>query len=94
MNGHEQAGTRPVVILAKALNMVITVPLTSNPISLRFPHTIKIDSSKTNGSDAASIALLFQIRSIDAKRLKYNIGNLENQTLKQVDTHLRKMLDL
>ncbi len=93
-NGHEQMGTRPAIVLAKSLNMVITIPLTSNPISMHFPYTVKINPSQTNGLNAKSIALLFQIRAIDQKRLKHNLGELENKTISQVDAHLRKMLNL
>ncbi len=93
-NGHEQTGMRPAVVLAKAPNMIVTVPLTSNPISMRFPYTVEIDPSKTNGLNTHSVALLFQIRAIDKKRLKYSIGELENKIVKQVDVTLRKMLAL
>ncbi len=93
-NGHEQTGMRPAVVLAKSLNMVITIPLTSNPISVRFPHTVEIGPSQTNGLNARSIALLFQIRAIDQKRLKHSIGELESKMIKQVDAHLRRMLNL
>ena len=49
-NGHEQAGMRPVIILAETeADISIIVPLTSNLQALRFPHTIEIKSSKRNG---------------------------------------------
>ena len=61
-NGYEQAGTRPVIILADTeSNITIIIPFTSNIQALRFPNTIEIAPSKENGLNGKSIALIFQI---------------------------------
>ncbi len=94
-NGHEQTGTRPVVVLAETeADIVIIVPCTSNLQALRFPHTIEVKPSPQNGLTAISIALIFQVRAIDKKRLKKKIGDLEEMTLKELDIIFAKMLRL
>lgn len=76
--GHEQAGTRPVVLLSgETVNVCIVVPLTSNQLASRFPHTILVEPSSSNGLDAKSVILAFQMRSIDTQRLIKKIGVLE-----------------
>lgn len=94
-DGREQAGTRPVVVLAETeVNIAIVVPFTSNLQALRFPHTIEVRPSRKNGLSSISVALLFQVRAIDKKRLKKRIGNLEESTLKKVDLILKKILKI
>ena len=94
-NGHEQAGTRPALILAETeANIAIVVPLTSNLQALRFLNTIEVKPSKLNGLSEISIALVFQVRAIDKKRLVHKIGELESSTLKEIDLALKKILKL
>ena len=93
--GHEQAGMRPAVILADTeANITIIIPLTSNLQALRFPHTLEVKPSKTNGLNSISVALLFQIRAIDKKRVIKKIGTLEPSILKRVDGILSTLLQL
>jgi mRNA interferase MazF len=81
-NGHEQSGTRPVIILAELdPNVTIIIPFTSNVQALRFLNTIEVIPSSKNGLADTSIALIFQIRAIDKKRLIKKIGNIEESTL-------------
>ncbi len=94
-DGHEQAGTRPVIALADTeANIAIVVPLTANVQALRFPHTIEVKPSGRNGLNAISIALVFQVRALDKKRLKKQIGTLEEPLMKELDSFLKKMLRL
>ena len=94
LDGHEQAGTRPAVVLAEVFGIAVIVPLTTNLAALRFEHTISIKSAKTNGLSAESVALIFQVRAIDKKRLSRKIGNLEESYVKKIDEQLRKLLKL
>lgn len=94
-NGHEQIGTRPAVVLSETeADIAIIIPLTSNIQSLRFPHTIEIKPSNKNGLSVVSVALTFQIRAIDKKRLKKKIGEVEDKTMNEIDISLRKILIL
>ena len=94
-NGREQEGTRSVIVFADTeVNIAIIVPLTSNIQALRFPNTIEVKPSKINGLTALSIALVFQVRAIDKKRLKNKIGVLEPLILKEADTLLKRILNL
>src|SRR3989338_6342573 len=94
-NGHEQSGLRPIIIISEIeANTVIIIPFTSNPQSLKYPGTLKINSSKNSGLESGSIALVFQIRAIDKKRLKNKIGILESKELKEIDFILKKILKL
>ena len=94
-NGHEQGGTRPVLILSEVeANTVIIVPFTSNIQALRFINTIEIIPSQLNGLKSKSIALIFQIRAIDRKRLISKIGVLENNILRETEEMIKKVLVL
>ena len=94
-NGHEQSGLRPVIILSEIeANTVIIIPFTSNSQSLKYPSTLKINSSKNSGLGSGSTALIFQIRAIDKKRLKNKVGVIESKELKEIDSILKKILKL
>lgn len=94
-NGHEQTGTRPVLIIADTeSNISVVIPFTSNIQALRFPHTIEVEPSKGNGLLSKSIALVFQIRAIDKKRLKNEIGIIEVATQKRIDKMLKDLLQI
>ena len=95
MNGHEQTGTRPVLILADTeANISIVVPFTTNVQALRFPHTITIKPSTHNGLKSESVALVFHVRAIDKKRLKNKIGMIEDSIMKSIDMSLKDMLKI
>lgn len=94
-NGHEQTGSRPAIILAATeANIAMVVPFTSNLQALRFANTIKVNPSNRNGLSSVSVALIFQLRAIDKKRLKTKIGELEAQPLEELDAMLRRLLSL
>ena len=94
-NGHEQSGKRPVIILADTkLEIAIIIPFTSNLQALRFPNTVEVHPSKENGLTVKSIALIFQIRAIDKKRMKSNIGKLENSYMKRITNMLSNLLQI
>ena len=94
-DGHEQAGIRPAVIIADVVGTVVTIiPCTSNLDALRFPFTVRINPDSKNGLNMDSIAITFQLRAIDKKRLKNKIGILESKELKEIDSILKKILKL
>lgn len=92
-DGREQVGTRPAILISETdFGIAIVVPLTSNIQALRFPHTIEIKPSNKNGLSAISVALTFQVRAIDKKRLKKKIGEIGEGILKELDAGLSKVL--
>ena len=94
-NGHEQAGTRPVIILAETeANVVMVIPLTTNTQALRFPHTVEVRPSGRNGLTTISIGLVFQLRAIDKKRMKKKIGVIEESILRTSHKIIKNMLNL
>jgi mRNA interferase MazF len=95
-NGREQKGIRPAMIIADTkTDLIIVVPLTSNLDSLtKLPFTIKIESSINNNLETDSVALLFQIRTLDKRRLIHKIGNLEQNYINQINTQLKILLKL
>lgn len=94
-DGREQRGKRPALVLADTkTNMVIVVPLTANIQALRFPYTLEIKKSKDNGLEKNSIALVFQIQSLDKKRFVNRIGALEDFYVTQIDELLKKLLQI
>ena len=94
-NGQEQEGLRPAIIIANMeIGITTIIPLTSNLQALRFQFTYSMEKSNANGLIVDSIALIFQLRAIDSKRLKRKIGELENKHLKKINELISKYLDL
>ncbi|MEK7559840.1 MAG: type II toxin-antitoxin system PemK/MazF family toxin [Patescibacteria group bacterium] len=95
LGGHEQEGTRPAIILADtATPVIVIIPCTSNTHALRFPFTLRIENSKSNGFKESSIALTFHLRSIDKSRLKKKIGSLETKYVQQLNKMIKQLLDI
>lgn len=93
--GHEQSGSRPALVLAATdTRIVIVVPLTSHAEALRFSYTLPVRATAGNGLEIDSVALLFHIRAIDARRIERICGRLEPAILKQIDITLKKLLRL
>jgi len=87
-NGHEQAGSRPAIIIQSSgiekLPTVLVIPLTSKIKAIEFPFTLLIEPDRDNNLDVVSVALLFQLRAIDKKRLKNKLGNISLNELKLI----------
>ena len=93
--GHEQEGFRPAIVVAVAeANICLVIPCTSNIQTLRFPHTVEISPSKKNGLETISVGLIFQLRAIDRTRLKRRIGELEEEKVKEINSIVKKLLQL
>ena len=87
--GHEQAGTRPAIVLqdddyAADVSVVFVIPVTAQPRNLRFPATIAVEASPTTGLTRSSVALVFQARAVDRGRVREPIGQLDEATLHAV----------
>jgi mRNA interferase MazF len=94
-DGHEQYGTRPVIVLADTpSSIVVGIPCTTNIRALRFPYTVSMTASAHNGLTDDSIALVLQIRAIDKKRLHQKVGSVEKEVLQKIEGELRRRLGL
>jgi mRNA interferase MazF len=87
-SGHEQEGKRPVIIcqndlLNKVSQTVIVIPLTTNLKREEIPGVVLIKKGE-GGLDSDSVALCYQLRVLDKKRLKRQLGKLSEIVLEKV----------
>ena len=93
--GHEQGGERPAIVIKvlNELNMSIIIPLTSNLEKLNLPYTVRINKSNITNLKEDSVALIFQIKAIDNRRiLSSEIGKLEEKQINKIKTIIKDML--
>jgi len=98
-DGHEQAGTRPAIIVQapqfeSQLPTMLIAPLTSQLAAQAFPGTFLIHPDSENGLTMTSVALVFQLRAIDKRRLRRMIGRLSSAHLAQLHQHIKALLQL
>ena len=96
-NGHEQAGTRPAIIVqgaefSKRLPTVLVVPLTSNLAAQAFPATFSVQPNAENGLRWPSVVLVFQLRAVDKRRLGQKVGRLSSAYMAELQRHVRSLL--
>jgi mRNA interferase MazF len=96
--GSEQGGIRPVLIVQNDVGnkfspTVIAAAITSQKYKTDLPTHIKVDA---DGSGLArdSIVLLEQVRTLDKRRLKEHMGNLEPKDMQRVDRALSVSLGI
>ena len=97
VEGQEQAGRRPAVIISgdvmnNNLNLVIVCPLTSKIHNYKGHPIVK--PSTINGLKKSSEILVFQVRSVAKKRLRKKIGEIESKTIGEIHNTLDKILKL
>jgi mRNA interferase MazF len=95
--GHEQSGRRPAIIVqddayAGRLPVVLTVPLTTATSTLRFPGTLLVQPSDENGLQSPSVALVFQTRAVDRRRIGDQLGTVSAGVLVEIFAALDKLL--
>ena len=96
-DGHEQAGARPAIIaqapqFGDRLPTVLIVPLTSRLTAQSFPGTFLIQADSDNNLNMTSVALVFQLRAIDKRRIKRRLGRLSASDLSQVHEQIKALL--
>ena len=95
--GHEQAGTRPcLVVSTDRLNrgpaeLVVVVPLTRS--NRNVPLHVRVDPPDGGVKDR-SFAMCESIRSISTSRLQHRWGIVPSAVLREVEDRLRILLDL
>jgi mRNA interferase MazF len=93
---HEQGGRRPAVILpddhyAGGLPVALVAPLTTARAAMRFAGTTLIRPTAENGLPQTSVALVFQLRAIDRRRVQERIGHVGTAVLQEMFTELDKL---
>ena len=84
-----QTGERPAIILQElvfnnSLPTTLIVPLTSKLAASRFDGTVVIQPDQHNGLVAPSVALVFQMRTLDQRNCLKPMGILDAATLDQI----------
>ena len=92
--GHEQKGERPAIILGRANGLSIAVPLTKTLDCARFSFTELIEQTPENGLTTDSIALVFQIVSLDDSRFKRKLGTVSKEKQDAIDKLILEMLKI
>ncbi|HEV2519994.1 MAG TPA: type II toxin-antitoxin system PemK/MazF family toxin [Thermoplasmata archaeon] len=92
--GHEQKGRRPVVVIGEANGILTVVPLTTTMKRANLSHTEIIEPSRENGLREPSVALIFQLKSLDSTRITQAIGALAREDVVRIDALLCDLLGL
>ena len=74
------------------VGMAVIIPITSNIEREKLAHTHRLSPDAKNGLNEESIALVFQIRTIDKKRLIKNLGELGEEDIGQIAGLLKDLL--
>ena len=97
IGGREQMGMRPAIIVQEEeynLPTVLIVPLTTKIKALDFAGTILIKPDDRNHLDKESVALAFQLRAIDRKRISRKIGELEVDKITKLHGLIKELLGM
>ena len=99
VEGSEQAGIRPVVIVSRDainvnLRIVTIVPCTTYRSSTRLHPSRVLVSAPDGGLSVDSVVLCEQVRTVSKGRLLRQRGTISPQSLAAVDRALRIALDL
>lgn len=99
VEGSEQAGIRPVILISRdAINLaspvVVVVPCTTFKSERRIYPSQALIRAPDGGMKADSLALCEQVRAIAKTRLLSRRGALSPETLRRIDQALLITLDL
>ena len=88
VQGSEQSGRRPVLIVSReeinqVLSVVNTVPLTSRKVGRRVYPNEALVPRGTAGLRVDSIALCYQVRTIDKRRLEAQLGEVADKRIRR-----------
>lgn len=101
IKGSEEAGRRPVLVISREqinqlLPVVNVIPLTSrkSPERVVYPNEVLLPSG-TAGLRVDSIALCYQVRTLDKSRLERDWGELGDENLRrEIRGAIRFQLDV
>ena len=94
VRGHEQAGTRPVLIISHDVfnqrsGTVIAVAITSQPPTAGFPLTMEITSARLPKRSWVKIS---QIRTLSVERLSNKVGAITPEELDEIIEGLNEIV--
>lgn len=92
--GHEQHGNRPALVVGNANTMTIAIPLTRSLERAKMPFTYVIEPSSENGLTETSVALVFQVGSLDDSRFTKKIGWIPKEQRNSIDELIKTMLQI
>lgn len=70
----------------RSVPVVIVVPGTTNLSASRFPHTVQVEPSNSNGLIQASVFLGFQLQAVDPKIIEpRRLGELTEEELTRLE---------
>ncbi len=95
----EQQGVRPAIVVQTSKNSerlptVLIVPFTTQIKAVHFPYTFVVEPDITNNLTSTSIALVFQLRAIDKKRMKNRLGCLSREDIQVLKQKLKDLLNI
>lgn len=90
--GSEQGGIRPVLIVQNDVGnrhspTVIAAAITSQTEKAKLPTHISLNA-QTCGLSKDSVVLLEQIRTIDKRRLKERMGEIDSTSMRKINNAL------
>ena len=84
---------RPVLVLKKFNNEVVWVlPLTRTNKTGKYYFWVSLITDESNAGDRPSVVIISQIRLVDAKRLQYKIGTIEENEFAKIKETLIALL--
>lgn len=95
----EQAGERPAIVVQDETAfsntpLITLVPVTTTQGAVDFPGTMVIMPTQLNKLREPSIAMVFQITSVDRKRIIKQTGKLDSQDLAKLSKLIKAYLGL
>jgi len=96
--GHEQGGTRPVLVASSDVfnagrsGLVVVVPITGR-LKYSVPMHLEVDPPE-GGLKRKSVVLCDSVRSVSRERLHGRLGAVSERTLADVTERLAALLDL
>src|SRR5688572_15046831 len=95
IQGSEQAGYRPVIIVSGNLMNEFAPVLICCPLSTKLKHykgNLILEPNTTNGLKKTSEVMTIHIRSISKSRLKGKIGNISHEGVELVKQTINELL--
>ena len=89
-------GERPVILIGKTngVNMGTEIPLTRTDDARLFPSTMTIPANSQTGLSANSVAMIFQLTSLDPRLIVRKIGIVPLPILQKVQSMVKAHLQL